>query len=630
MMTKPGQENRWIAAAAAVAAEESKGPEHGKVAVDQTAHPPVSTLPGIDDPASFWPASLGHLGLPYDRGGEYITLAEISDADVNGFSGYRNSALALVPHDQVKDVLQSTGSTDHEVQAHGPRPIVRDDGPPHESGFWIRGLSRERFEPLVNAWQGGDTAVVVPDNSLLMVFGLVPRHTGGGKISWDDLQGPTYDVVRSASISDHQLPKELRQRAVVEIRRDYLLEYCRIKQAAAVCFYYENRFSLGDEAFEQVMAGRTHEDFHLPGRLLTLQYAYREGSRQQAQLSQVWGRQMAVPKGMKRIIEAEHLPLTWPDIPEPVTRELARHSRAMVYVKDQVLCDYEGRPAFEIIPISGSISYRGQWSVGFCQRIGRDHIKLELRKLYEGAPPSVIEHWHQYAVPEAQALADQPANGSKNIALRAEELIHAFLSLTQALAKLSEQLDRGHSQKEIGGYDRAAVDYSGWWTVKEFMTLACVAPLNLSRDGFLDRTVDLVALWESLQPAPLRLMLLKAGVDTKSIAPFKTTKLLATLCQLATLTKNAGHQWPCEVEHVIADWHKDIRIPALQRLFSLNQMRQKAAHRTGNDFEAELEKDLSAFGLEPGALAAGWGLAVDAVYDGLIEDIEAIGSLIAN
>ena len=467
--------------------------------------PPLSPVPGTDNPASFWPASLAHLALPDSgTGSEYVTIAEISEAAVGGFDGYRKLSVALVPLDMVSEVLESTAATGHEVRSHGPLPIVDDDGPPHRSGFWIDGIKRDdRFEPLVNAWRGGDTDVVVPDNNLLMVFGLVPRKTVEAQVSWDDLHGPVYDVIRTSPVSDHQRPKDQRQRAFVEIRRDYLLEYCRIKRASAVAFYYEQRRSQGDAAFDRAMEGRSNEDFHLPGRLLNLQVHRGRPGVPQRQLAQVWGRRIVLPRGERRIIEVDDPPLEWPDHDGPMTLERAGHEHLMAYVSDEVLIDYEGRPVFEIHPKSGGISYRGQWSVSYCHRVGRNHIALEIKKLYEGSPSAVIEHWHKYAVPKVQAQADRDANGKKNIAVRAEELVAAFLAMTRAQAELTDQLGLSFTQADIGGYSDADVEYRGWWTIEGLSALGDVAPMNIALDGFLDRAVTVVILLESIQQAPL-------------------------------------------------------------------------------------------------------------------------------
>jgi hypothetical protein len=593
--------------------------------------PPLSAMAGIEDPASFWPASLAHLAMPHDAAGsEYVTIAEISEAAVGGFDGYKKVTVALVPLTMASEVLQSTAETGHEVQSHGPLPIVDDDGLPHRSGFWIDGIQREdRFEPLVNAWRGSDTDVVVPDNNLLMVFGLVPRHTGEAQVSWDDLHGPVYDVVRTSSVSDHQRPKDQRQRAFVEIRRDYLLEYCRIKQAAAVAFYYEQRRSQGDATSDRAMDGRANEDFHLPGRLLNLQLHLDRANAPHRQFAQVWGRRIVLPRGERRVIEVDDPALVWPDHAGAMTMERAGHEHLMAYVSDQVLADYEGRPVFEIYPKSGGVSYRGQWSVSYCHRVGRDHIALEIKKLYEGSPSPVMEHWHKYAVPEAQAKADRDASGDRNIATRAEGLVAAFLAVTRALAELADQLGLSFSQADIGGYDSTDVEYRGWWTIEGLSALGNVAPMSVALDGFLDRSVTVVILLESIQQAPLRNMVLKLGLDRKQVAEFKSMKLLATLCQLATICKDSGHRLPADASHVVGGWDKDLRVAALRRPFAVNQLRQKAAHRTGAGFAASLAGDLGAFGIEPAAQAAGWGRAIDALYDGLIDDFNAMAALLS-
>lgn len=592
--------------------------------------PPVSAVPDMADATSYWPALLSHLALPYDNGGsDYVTVAETSEAPINGYVGSKRVTVALVPLALVEQVLRSTEATGHEVDSQGPLPNVGDEGPPHRSGFWIEGFDRDmRFEPLVNAWNGSDIDVVVPDSNLLMVFGLVPRQTGVSSISWDDRRGPVHDVVRASTISDHHLPKEERQHAFVEIRRDYLLEYCRIKQAAAVAFYYERREGDGDLVFDQVMAGKDNEDLHLPGRLLNLQVHPRDayGKRQ---FAQVWGRRIVIPKGKRRVFLEDDPELVWPDHADNMTMHRAGREHAMAYVSDQVLRDYEGRAEFEIHPLSGGVSYRGQWSVAYCKRLGRDHIAVEIKKLYEGCPSTVIRHWHRFAVPHAVAGADQATNGNRNIGDRAQELVQAYLTLTRTLASLVERLGLVFDEAEIGGFSTREVEYRGWWTFKELKALANVVPANIALEGFLDRTVAVVKLWESLKEAPLRNILLKLGIDRKVTEQIKSTKLLAAICQLATIGRRAGYRWPDDSSSFFKEWDKDLRLDCFVRLFAVNQLRQKTAHRTGDDFAASLAKDLEAFGIVEAAQAGGWGHAADAVHDRLIADIHAIAKLLA-
>lgn len=598
---------------------------------DEAKEPPISTLAGIDDPAMYWPSSLAHLAHPYDNAGsDYITIAEITEAAIAGFEGSRMVSVALVPYTLVDQVLQSTAVTSHVVDAHGPLPIVDDDDPPHRSGFWIEGVERDtRFEPLINSWRGSDTDVVVPDNSMLMVFGLVPRQTGESEVSWDDPHGPVYDVVRASTISDHRRPKELRQRVYVEIRRDYLLEYCRIKHCAAVAFFYEQRWSADDVVFDRVMGSNDTVEFNLPGRLLNLQIRHDRANAQGRQYAQVWGRKMVLPRGERRIIIMDKPDLVWPDHGGTMTMQRAGSEHLMAYVNEKVLEEYECRPEFDIYPLSGGVSYRGQWSVNHCHRVGREHIAIEIKKLYEGSPNSVIEHWHRFAVPRAMAESDRATHGDRNIGIRAKELIEAYLAITNVVAQVTERLGLSFDQSEIGGYATRDVEYKGWWAFDELSSLGNGVPQEITRDGFLDRMVDIVVLWESMRPAPLRNTLLQLGMDKKQLEGFRSVKLLATLCQVAMICKDAGYQWPEESQHIVAGWNKEMCIPSLRRLFAVNQLRQKASHRTGAGFADALAVDLKVFGIVVAAQAAGWGRAVDSVYDGMIEDFTAIAALMA-
>jgi len=590
----------------------------------------VSVVPGAADPANFWPASLAHLALPYDDvGSDYVTVAEISELPQAGAVGYRKVSVALVPLAAVEKLLQSTTSTGHEVESHGPLPVVDDDGPPHRNGFWIAGIGRgDRFEPVVNSWRGGDIDVLLPDNGLLMVFGLVPRNIGGSGACWDDPHGPVYDVVRVSTISDHQLPKENRQRAFVEIRRDYLLEYCRIKQAAAVAFYYEQRRSNDDAAFDAAISGSDNKDFHLPGRLLNLQIN-RFADERGRQFAQVWGRRLVLPRGERRIFLEEDPPLVWPDYPGEMTHARAGRDHAIAYVSDRVLQEYEGRPAFTLHPRSGGVSYRGQWSVGYCQRYGRNHISVEIRKLYEGCPSRIIEHWHRFAVTRAVAKTDRQATGTRHIGTRTAELVGAHLRLTSVLLRLGEQLGLSFAEVDIGGFNAREVEYRGWWSFDTLLALAKVAPPDITQDGFLDRALDVAILWEGIQQAPLRNMVRSLGISPKALPTGGSLKLLGTVCQLATIARDAGHRWPDDAEHFVALWDPEARLPVMRRLFALNQLRQKAAHRTGQGFAATLASDLEAFGILPAAHAAGWGGAVDLLYDTLIGDFAGISDLLS-
>lgn len=367
----------------------------------------------------------------------------------------------------------------------------------------------------------------------------------------------------------------------------------------------------------------------MPGRLLNLQVHPQDDDRGR-QFAQVWGRRIVIPKGERRVFVENDPELFWPDHAGKMTMQRAGREHVIAYVSDQVLRDYEGHSEFQIHPLSGGVSYRGQWSVGFCDRFGRDHIAVEIKKLYEGCPSAVIQHWHRFAMPHAVASAEQAANnGNRNIGIRAQELVHAYLAVTTALTRLVDRLGLSFNEIDIGGFSSDEVEYKGWWTFKDLMPLAHVVPANIALEGFLARTVAVVRLWESLKEAPLRNCLVKLGIERKATEQLRPTKLLAAICQLATIGRQAGFRWPEDASHFVKEWDKEVRLAPFRRLFAVNELRQKAAHRTGGDFAAALAKDLDAFGIIEAAQAGGWGKAVDTVYDLLIADINAIAELLS-
>lgn len=611
----------------AVRSEASSAPARAApppIADGGAAKPSVSHVPGSDDPASYWPASLAHLAQPYLIPGEdYVTLAEISETPFHGYPGYRKVSTALVPLSMLDEVLHSTAPTGWEIESEGPRPDVRDEGPPQRSGFWIEGFDRDtRFEPLIHNWVGSDTAVVVPDNNLLMVFGLVPRQTGEATMVWDDPHSPVRDVIRVSMVSDHQRDQGKRETALVVIRRDYLLEYCRIKQAAVVAFYFEERRSDSDPSFDSAIAGNENVDFHLPGRLLNLQS--HDSRSQGRQLAQVWGRKLVVERGEQTVF-VRHPELEWPDEPGPMTLKRASQARLMAFVSDEVLRAYQDRPEFEIHPDSGAVSYRNQWAVSFCRRIGRNYIQLELKKLYEGCPRDVIDHWHRFAISEAVAQAAVKAHGNRHIASRTHDLVSAYLGIVRALLRVSDAFGLSFTMADIGGEWAADVEGRGWWTVPLLASLSNVAPLAVARTEFLGRALAIAKFWESLKEAPLRNMVRRTGLQQSN--DFRTLKLLAALCQLATLCKDRGLRWPHDAASVVGDWNPKERIPEFQRLFVLNQLRITAAHQDSGN-QSEMQSLLKAFNIVPEAQASGWGQAVDALFDGLIPDFHEIATLL--
>lgn len=574
---------------------------------------------------TYWPKSVAHLVQPYDDGvAEDVVIAEIDDSPYEGNKGFRKISTALVPLDYLDAVLNSRGGIGWEVKSWGPHPCV-DEGRVFDAHFWVDGRKDkdERFQTILNAWKYHDQEVVLPDSVMLMTYGLVPRYLGDGTVCWDDPQKPVYDVVRALSHVDYNR-KTTRPLVRVTMRRDYLEDYCSLKGCAAVAVYYEERFSAGDDSFIEVLGGEEGREFDLPGRLLGMAVLNDRYHESNPQFSRVWGVRLILRPAARPITDAKDPELIWPDDTAPMTYERAAREWVYGYVSDEVLAEYESRPEFSVQPELGGVSYGGWWGTSYTYRFGREHIKVELKKLYEGCPPHVISHWHRYAVNKSDAEHDHKNHGDRNVAVRAKELIYAYMRVTEALEELSDRLGAGFTQEDIGGVSTAAVDYSGWWTSPELKPLGFVVRLSATREQYLGRAVSIFKLLEGLKPAPLRNMALQLKVPKDKIKDFGSVKLLGTLCQMASVASEHGHTLPDDADVVAGLWDAKTRLPFLRRSFALNSLRVCHAHASSRENDQKIADASAVFGIDVGTTAGGWGYAIDALYDGLIADLNSI------
>ena len=364
----------------------------------------------MTEPANdFWPRPLRHCARPLVTGDdEEVIIGEITDEPVEGFSGSRMLYAALVPLKEVDLVLGTVGGIGHGVSCNTGRRGF-NTGSAYVPPFTIDGPGSRHFESLVHTWLNHNKRVLLPDSALLMRYGLTPRTLQDGRIIWDDPDRLIYDVVRVTPLSTYSM-QDGSTTARVTIRRDYLEDYLSLKDCAAIASFYEERFSTDDSEVASFI-GKQGAHFEQPGREL---WFIPMGLEDANQVSQVWACTLLLaPKGLP-ITDPPEAELTWPDRDLPIqgsgTRTSFDHFET-AYVRDEVLMKYEKRDEFEISPESGFVSYDGRWSVSFCSRVGRNHIELELRKLYEGTPFDVIKHFNNFAVRAAVAEKTPKSTG---------------------------------------------------------------------------------------------------------------------------------------------------------------------------------------------------------------------------
>jgi hypothetical protein len=576
-------------------------------------------------PLDFWPEPLGHCALPLvHTADEFVTIGEITSEPINGFRGTRMLYAAVVPLAEVDSVLKNVGGIGHGVFSRFQSQTGSDDEDVPD--FSIPGPNGKQFEPLVHTWENHNKIVLLPNNALLEHFKLIPRMTRDGQILWDDLNGPVYDVVRVTPLS-HYTTANGCTASRVSIRKSYLEEYLSHKRCSAVATYYDERFSL-DDPDVAAFIGKQGAHFEQPGRemwfiKMDLDFAN--------QVSQVWACALVLAPSGSPISNPPVVELVWPDRIAPIKGEgMGAQFEVMerAYVRDQVLAEYEQRDEFVVSPEHGFVSYDSRWSVSYCNRFGRNHIELELRKLYEGAPLHVIKHYNRFAVASEVAEKDRKEYGSRHVGIRARDLIYAFLQLSSSISELSDATGLPCTQDEVGQFKTDDIKYSGWWMISDFKALGHTIPLNLPFTTFLSRCKEIVKLLENLRPAPLRNIVIELGLKKDDVKEFGAVRLLGTLCQLATISHDEGLDLISDRGQISPKWNASTILPDVTPLFALRTLRTMDAHKTSSSDTAKLADALKVFAIDATQCVAGWGLAMDRVYDKSASSLDAISSLI--
>jgi len=224
---------------------------------------------------------------------------------------------------------------------------------------------------------------------------------------------------------------------------------------------------------------------------------------------QVWGRQVIlIPKSLP-ISNPKPINLKWPGFEDKLSKEDARRlNDDYVYILDHYLIEYENRKEFTLYPESGSINYQNWWTLSFCQREGRDYVRCELRKLYEGVPTEITKEINKYAVEKEIVDENISKFGNRNIASRARKIIYGYLDLFSALAKLFTSVELFYDDEELCSFSKEKIDYYGWFHFMELRKLGNVAKLESTENEFLNRCRDLYSLFESIKEKPFSFNLL--------------------------------------------------------------------------------------------------------------------------
>jgi len=581
----------------------------------------------------WWPRVLQPIPLEKLLATEHVLVAE--NGQPWGPRSYRYLYTALAPPELSDAVLRNPGGIGYEVRATGPHPTVSATmgGSPYEPRFYIDacGLAPGDLEPLCVAWRSANRTYIAPDQGFLMTYGLIPRFVtiaGVKEVHWDDPSLPRNDVVVSIPVSEYHFP--LLTRAHISIHRDYLQDYATIRKLHMIQVYFAECWEDPPSDIETGVEGKEALELSFPGRLVRL-YAQR---RPPSYLASVWGTRPLIGPGASPVTEGrwEYGQLIWPGIGGVVT-----HDRAMspgldhAYVTDSVLGRYEGQPGFSVNPEYGGVSYGGQWSTGNTSRLGRDLIRVELKKLYEGNPPDVVLHFHRHAVPppggDLRALRDQP-----NIATRTRRIVYALVTLGEETAALSTKaLGRVIASTDTVRLSRTRLDYEGWWEHPIAEQAARHAPMGMTRDMFLSRCGQLDQLVvEAINERILRETLVALGVDAEQIIEWRSLKLLAHLLRLVITGSSVGLRLPEDAQQAVERVSEGLSPSMLSVLEQLHDLRIAGSHRGDDRHARKLADALALLDLEPESTASGWGLALDRLYDEVAQELEKTASALSS
>lgn len=574
---------------------------------------------GLDP--DWWPASLGWHANEEPVAGSRVKLALIENYD--GPLKHRHLYAALGEPNEARRLVTVPGFKGHDPDSNGPHPSAGIGE--YEPRFWVFTDGTVDFEPLALRWDAGSMDVVVPDQGLLMTYGLVPRYTDDQVAHWDDLEQPTYDCLIADCTTSNLFDEP--GTAFVDVDADLIQDYASLRGLSVVQVFYVQDSAPPDDQVAALLGEESQVDIELPGRSVSLRRT-RDGDV----IAECWGIRLIVEPGGMPLTEGrwDYEELEWPGA-GTVSRDDARmagiadHASA-VFVRDTVLARFEGDQDIEIHPESGAVSYKNQWGVSWCQRYGRDLIRVDLKKLYEGTRPEIVRHYHEHAVeppPVNDLRWDEP-----NVAARARRIAYAWADLGACLEALARDLDLAIAATDVVAVTRVDLESRGWWSDSTFEAIARHIPPELSRDGFIDRCG---AIYQStvdrLRERHLRSIVHEIGFDAQQTRDYRGLKLLELIAKAAVVASETGLDLVGDRHEILRRTMEGAEAPPISTLFKLNELRQLDSHAVAN-VAARLEAILRELGIDPMSTVSGFDDALDEIYDSVGASIDSVAGSI--
>lgn len=575
---------------------------------------PIDHLQTFPLPAHVLPARLRALLTPASSDADArIDVLERIDHNTTGPDReYVHMLMAVVPEAEA-DAVEVLREAETGVVAMGTPDFAKQG----EAASWSPSISDYGY--IVAAWSDGEGYGYALAERVWMMLGLVPRGFGNAeqRLAYDDLAAPVFDVAGGELSSRHYFSAS--RPVHWTMSNAHLRRYLWLNGAVGARVFFYEALVDNDPVWRERMAGRPIADLVDAPKWCRVQLRQHPVHRDRI-LLQVWATVVAVPPVC---LETESpAALIWPDDAAAAVDENRRADHdALVYLDDRVLEHYERDSRFDTVPIVDpdgqclcSPSYGGQWAFADWVRVGRNLIRVPKYALYKAVPGAEILRVHPYAL--AEAVWQQRLTG-EHIVAKVHRLVAVLLDLADELSTLSQAIGSPVDAAQVFGLSRAAVRANGWGEDPMLRRLAQVAPVNMDEQAFLARCKVLHERWQRLPDGLLRRLVIAAGVPANDVKQFASLRLLQALSNVveglnANLERVADALPTTEAPN---DWGR--RNPHLAALFVTHELRNADAHVAPGKVLAELER----FGYDVAGLNSGYGLAFDALLDGVIASL---------
>lgn len=546
---------------------------------------------------------------PFD--GEYISVSELITHELeNGIKSTRNYQSLLIDPKLIEfikpdEINQTTNSSVHPI-------YDKDYEYKGRSSVFVSKLNGlDKIKPLVYSWESANNTSFQLDPYFLLTYGLTPRITEN-HIHWDDLSRPKMGIVTSIPKSNYDLP--IYSNSFVRIQKDYLQDYLMLRKKVLIQVYSETRILPENEEISELLGKNKYFEKttkHCHFRIIRIPNSEIFTEVIGYRLLQL-GSSIPISKW-----DSKSKVHSWPGYDENISRLNAKHWN-YVYVSDEVLGKYEQDDNYIVYPESGAVSYKNQWSVSRCYRVGRNHLKIELSKLYEGTPDEVITYWNKYAVNEN--IIDKK---QKNIGARSKSLVYTFLEFGELLSSIiNGHFDTNFSSQNILNLNRRDLDYYGWYNNKNVKPVTHHLQHKLSKEAFLFRQKELnLFLVENFAERQLRNIIKALGIQVDKFKKtpaeeFRSIRLLNLILNYLGIANESGLNIKLDSDEINSRLERNLKeINLIKLLSALNAMRQLDSHRKDSESEAKLSQALKVFKIDKNECQNNYLTACEIIYE---------------